>query len=267
MSESVSRREMLGMVATIGAAGAALGLGVGKLPEAAASEKLDLEPKGDHHLKALLRALERAKGRRDYKSVTMISLHKDEWDHEALSLLFHYRAKPKQVWDNTVIGSPWLNLMRNSLNAQVYSFGKKDALVLSATHGTAHLALFDDHMWEKYKLHEKAGMKSAQNPLLKRSPASEKPLSDLNNPHGVLSPEDNNIPVLQARGVVFLGCHNMIWELSGALKKGGVNPDHKTHGEIAAELTNHLIPGVVLTPGIVGTIPLLSEAGFHYARS
>ncbi len=267
MSEEVSRREMLGFVATIGAAGAALGLGVGKLPEAVASDKLDLEPKGDHHLKELLRALAKHKGRRDYKSVTMISTHKDDWDSEALSLVLHYQGKPKQVWDHTVLGSPWLNLMRNSLNAQVYSFGLKDALVLSATHGTAHLALFDDQMWEKYKLSKKAGVKSSTNPLIKLSAASEKPLSKFNDPHGVLSPSDNNIPVLQARGVLFLACHNMIWELSGALLEGGINPDHKTHGELAAELTNHLIPGVVLTPGIVGTLPLLCGRGFEYARS
>ena len=267
MSQSMSRREMLGMVAMMGTAGLALGLGNGRIPLASASEHLDLEPRGDHRLHALLSALARTKSRRDYRSLTMISLHRDEWDHEALALLLHYRGNPKQVWDNTVFGSPWLNLMRNSLNAQVYSFGKKEALVLSATHGTAHLALFDDEMWEKYRLSVKAGVKSKTNPLIRLSPASSKPLSSLNDPHGVLSPEDNNIPVLQARGVVFLACHNMIWELSGAWKKGGINRDHKTHGEIAAELTNHLIPGVVLTPGIVGTLPLLAEVGYSYARS
>ncbi|MDA8028086.1 MAG: transcriptional initiation protein Tat [Nitrospiraceae bacterium] len=267
MSRSMSRREMMGMVAMMGTAGLGLALGNGKLPLASASEHLDLEPRGDHQLHALLSALAKVKKRRDYRNLTMISLHRDEWDHEAIALLLHYHGKPKQVWDNTVFGSPWLNLMRNSLNAQVYSFGKKDALVLSATHGTAHLALFDDKMWEKYRLYEKAEVKSKTNPLVRLSPASSKPLSSLNDPHGVLSPEDNNIPVLQARGVVFLACHNMIWELSGALKKGGINPDHKTHGEIAAELTNHLIPGVVLTPGIVGTLPLLAEAGYQYAHS
>jgi hypothetical protein len=31
-------------------------------------------------------------------------------------------ARAKQVWDNTGIASPWLNVMRNSLNTQVWSF-------------------------------------------------------------------------------------------------------------------------------------------------
>jgi len=35
--------------------------------------------------------------------------------------------------------------------------------------------------------------------------------------------------------------------------------------EAAVELTNHLIDGVVLTPGIVATIPELQQVGFHYA--
>ena len=35
---------------------------------------------------------------------------------------------------------------------------------------------------------------------------------------------------------------------------------------LAAELTNHLIPGIVLTPGAVGTLPELQQSGFHYAK-
>ena len=46
----------------------------------------------------------------------------------------------------------------------------------------------------------------------------------------------------------------------------GDNPDHLTHPQMAAEFTNHLIPGAVLTPGIVGTLPDLELAGFQYAK-
>jgi intracellular sulfur oxidation DsrE/DsrF family protein len=69
---------------------------------------------------------------------------------------------------------------------------------------------------------------------------------------------------LQSRGVVFLACHNAIWEMTGNLLKLGVNPDHLSHEAIAAELTNHLIDGAVLTPGMVATIPELQQTGFHY---
>jgi hypothetical protein len=70
---------------------------------------------------------------------------------------------------------------------------------------------------------------------------------------------------LQSRGVAFLACHNEIWEVAERLLGLGINPDHLSHERLAAELTNHLIDGAVVTPGIGGTIPELQQAGFHYA--
>jgi len=32
------------------------------------------------------------------------------------------------------------------------------------------------------------------------------------------------IPALQSRGVVFMSCHNAIWEVTGKLLAKGVNP-------------------------------------------
>jgi hypothetical protein len=68
------------------------------------------------------------------------------------------------------------------------------------------------------------------------------------------------------RGVVFMSCHNAIWEQAAALIKLNVNPDKLSHEALAAELTNHLVPGAVLIPGAVGTMPELQQAGFHYAK-
>jgi len=82
----------------------------------------------------------------------------------------------------------------------------------------------------------------------------------------VFSPENNSIPALQQRGVVFMSCHNAIWEQAAALIAHDINPDKHSHDALAAELTNHLIPGVVLTPGAVGTVPELQQVGFHYAK-
>jgi hypothetical protein len=45
-----------------------------------------------------------------------------------------------------------------------------------------------------------------------------------------------------------------------------MNPDGLSHGTLTAELTNHLIDGVVPTSGMVGTLPGLQQAGFHYAN-
>jgi intracellular sulfur oxidation DsrE/DsrF family protein len=68
------------------------------------------------------------------------------------------------------------------------------------------------------------------------------------------------------RGVVFMSCHNAIWEQAAALVKANVNPDKLSHAVLAAELTNHLVDGVVLIPGATGTLPELQRVGFYYAK-
>ena len=224
-----------------------------------------LEPQSAGTLAALTAKLAALPRRRDFKTVPMILTSPSQWDSEALDALIAYRGGPKQVWDNTVIESPWLNLMRNALNAQVWSWKHPDFLAVSATHGTAHLALYDEMIWDKYKLADVTKGKFATNTLIDVPAAASVDAADFNNPAGAFSPAANSITVLQRRGVVFVGCHNAIWEFSGGLLKNGVNPDNLSHEALAAELTNHLIEGVVLSPGVVGTLPELQKAGFDYA--
>jgi intracellular sulfur oxidation DsrE/DsrF family protein len=222
-------------------------------------------PQGAHALTELMERLRQAPRRRDFKTVPMILDHADLWDDTALKEVIAYRGTRKQVWDHTDIASPWMNLMRNSVNAQVFSFGHADFLAVSATHGSAHLALFDQDMWDKYKLAELAGGDFKTNTLIVPKAAPSEP-SDFEDPKSVFGPAGNTIPALQSRGVVFMACHNAIWEVTGKLLAKGVNPDGLSHEAMAAELTNHLIPGAVLTPGIVATIPELQQTGFHYVK-
>jgi hypothetical protein len=63
-----------------------------------------------------------------------------------------------------------------------------------------------------------------------------------------------------------MACHNAIWELAERLVGAEQNPDRLTIDTIAAELTNHLIADVVLTPGIVGMLVNLQQSGFAYSR-
>jgi len=218
-------------------------------------------------LEELTARLCRAPRRRDFKTVPMILNDLDQWDHAALSEVIAYRGAPKQVWDNTGIAGPWLDVMRNSLNAQVWSFRHPDFLAVSATHGTALLALFGPAMWEKYQLAKLTGGKFQSNTLVAEQKGAGADPKDYENPEGVFSPHDNSIPALQQRGVVFLACHNAIWEIAEKLIATEMNPDQLSHNALAAELTNHLIAGVVVTPGIVGTLPELQRGGFNYANS
>src|ERR1700720_3987636 len=167
----------LGMVA--GATGfAALHDGVAS---AAEPSLLPREAKSLEELTARLRGEPR---RRDFKTVPMILNHPDQWDHAALSEVIAYRGAPKQVWDNTRIAGPWLNDMHNSLNTQVWSFRHPDFLVVSVTHGTAHLALFGPAMWEKYQLAKLTGGKFQSNTLAAEQKRVAADPKEYGNPEG-----------------------------------------------------------------------------------
>jgi intracellular sulfur oxidation DsrE/DsrF family protein len=250
---------------TLFALGAGLAAGLAEARSATTAGAAE-SPEGARTLGALSECLAKAPRRREFKSVPMILDRPDLWDHEALSAVIAYRGGPRQVWDNTKIGGPWLNLMRNALNNQVWSFRHPDFLAASATHGSANIVLYDQAMWDKYQLTKLAGEAFAINTLIVAKKAAQADAASFEDPAGVFSPENNSIPALMARGVVFLSCHNAIWEQAAALIKRDLNPDKLSHDALAAELTNHLIPGVVLTPGAVGTLPELQQAGFHYAK-
>jgi hypothetical protein len=222
-------------------------------------------PQGAEKLRSLMEQLAKAARRRDFKTVPMILDTPDLWDAEALDAIVAYSGSWKQIWDNTEIGSPWLNLMRNSLNTQVFSFRHPDFLEVSATHGSAQLALYDQAMWDKYQLATMAGPHFKTNTLVE---AKDVPTDTAahEDPNSVFGPAGDTIPALQQRGVVFMACHDAIWEHTAKLVEKGINRDKQSHEAIAAELTNHLIEGVVLTPGMAGTIPELQQAGFHYAK-
>ena len=238
-------------------------LAVTVLATGAAAASASLEPEAAKNLAALTRRLVAAPRRRDFKTVSMILRHRDEWDAEALDAVLAYRGGPRQAYNNTDINGPWLNLMRNSMNAQIWSFGHADFLCISATHGSAQFALYDETIWRKYGLARMVHRKDPSNNFLKL-PAAAAKVADVEAPDGAFSPRDNSIVSLQARGAVFLACHNAIWEQAAHFAATGINPDHASVAAIAAELTNHLAPGVVLTPGAVATIVELGNNGFVY---
>jgi molybdopterin-binding protein len=248
--------------------GAILGLGAGMVasalnPTAAKAEEVGaLIPKGARTLKELAERLAKAPRRRNFKSLPMVLTDKNQWDWEALDEVFNYRGGPKQVWDNEDIHSAWLNVMRNSMNAQIWSYKNLDFLCVSACHGNAQFALYDDYVWETYITPLTKG-KLKKNVWLKMKPGMlEK--DSYKDESGAFSPADNSVEALIERGAVFLACHNQTWEMAGALLKAGINPNNLTHDELSADLTNHIIPQAIVTPGVVATIPELQMRGFHY---
>ena len=129
------RRSVLRTVALTVTAGA-IGLASAAQPAVAAA-KSALTPGGATHLNALMKRLAQAPRRRNFTTVPLILDHPEQWDHEALTEVLSYQPAAKQAWDNTDIAGPWLNMMRNALNTQIWSFKHPDFLAVSVTHGTA----------------------------------------------------------------------------------------------------------------------------------
>jgi hypothetical protein len=250
----------------LGFAASAIGLAMERTTSARAAVPSALTPQDAGQLNTLMQRLAKTPRRRDFKSVPMILANPEQWDHEALSEILAYKPVPKQAWDSTDIAGPWLNLIRNALNGQIWAFKHPDFLAVSVTHGTANFALYDQAMWDKYQLTKLAGAKFKTNTLIEHQKAESADPMHFENPAGAFSPADNSIPALMRRGVVFLSCHNAIWEQAAALIKAELNPDKLSHEALAAELTNHLVAGVVLIPGASATMPELQQVGFHYAK-
>src|ERR1700726_3266602 len=165
MNFIAGRRGILRTFALAAATGT-IGLASAAAKPTAATVESALAPPGATDLDALQKRLAQAPRRRDFKTVPMILDHPEQWDHEALTEVLSYGTAQKQVWDNTAIGGPWLNLMRNAINSQIWSFKHPDFLAVSVTHGTAQLALFDPAMWDKYQLSRLAGEDFTTNTLI-----------------------------------------------------------------------------------------------------
>jgi hypothetical protein len=258
------RRSLLKTLA-LTAATSAIGLASMPAVPAVAAVEPEVTPPLSGHLDGLKKRLALAPRRRDFKTVPMILSHQEQWDHEALAEVLSYRSAPRQAWDNSDIGGSWLYLMRNALNSQIWSFRHPDFLAVSVTHGTAQLALYDQTIWEKYQLTSLAGDEFKTNTLITERDSVAVDSTDYDDQARSFVAEDSSIPALMRRGVVFMSCHNAIWEQAALLLKSGINPDKLSHGQLAAELTNHLVDDIVLIPSATGTLLELQQVGFHYA--
>ena len=194
----------------------ALGLSTyGLVAPARAAETADpmLEP-GSASLVELMAKLSAAPRRRDFKTVPMILTSKDQFDTVAIELVLAARCEPKQVWNNYEIGGYWLTVMRNALNTQIWGWDHPDFLVVSATHGSAGFALYDQATWDKYQIGKllapKNGDSFKTNAMLAEPTGDPK---DYENPKGLFAMgEGDSIPLLMNRGVVFMACHNAVWD-------------------------------------------------------
>lgn len=187
-----------------------------------------------------------------------------DWNMAEFDKLVHTTAHYKQAWDVKAVGDgKFLNGMKNSLNGLQFGFGvPADGIRLAAAlHGPANMLNFSDAMWAKYRLGEilevkdpKSGKAATRNPYLAKGPNTATDVEDPKSVH-----QDWSIEALQARGVVFLSCHNATQEVVRAMVAPKF-PDMKVD-EIVHDLQSNLISGAQIMPAMVAALCVLQTAG------
>jgi len=219
-------------------------------------------------LARLTQGLRQIPRRRGFKSVPFLLTDPQDWDEQASRLLLAYGYHTKQAWENTEITAGWPVLMREAMNGEVFSHRNPEFLEVSATHGLAHLALFNDDAWSRYGLSQLAGPQFATNTLIREKPAVARS-DDPQDVDGFYGPLNNNIVSLQKRGAVFVACHDSIYAIARRLQSAAAPQSQLARmstGIVAADLTNSLIPDCVLVPSVVAFLVELQKAGFTYVK-
>ncbi|WP_025885655.1 hypothetical protein [Asaia prunellae] len=237
----------------------ALGLGAAMPLEGFAAATLTPSPQPQSGLSALSRQLAVLPRRRAFRTLPRLLDHPDLWDDVAFDALLTYRGAQKMLGTGTSLEGKWAVEAQNLLNAEVFSFVHPDALLVMGLWGEAQLALYNEASWAHFNLARLVtpGQNAAS---LHQTPAGTS--RHHQDEEGVYGAAGRSIPALQARGVVFLACHNAVWAHAGRLIALGAGPAGLTQEQLAAELTNALDPRAIVTPSALGAVAELQRAGF-----
>ena len=171
------------------------------------------------------------------------------------------KGKHRMLFDSPAPsgGLPLLHI-RNWLNTWRDGYGMKDGELsaVGTLYGKTVPLGFSDDMWVKYKFGAALEITDAATkaPLARNMFAHPKPGDPL--AFGML---DSAIEPLQARGVLFILCNNALnfWVARLSSAPGAAKPE-----VIRADLLAHLLPKVVVVPGMVVAINKAQERGVAY---
>jgi intracellular sulfur oxidation DsrE/DsrF family protein len=169
------------------------------------------------------------------------------------------KGKHRQLFDMPApSGGSGLLHVRNWYSTwhDAYALADKDMNALVTLYGKSLPLGFEDAMWEKYHFGELLKENGPDKQPLTRNmffrPQQGDPLA-----YGFL---DASVESLQKRGARFILCNNALNFWSQRLSQGGAG----TTAAIRTDLLDHMLPGVVLVPGMVVAINKAQERGFSY---
>ncbi|MHB0948992.1 MAG: hypothetical protein ACYC3Q_04030 [Gemmatimonadaceae bacterium] len=180
-------------------------------------------------------------------------------DGPDMSWLDGLKGRHKTVFDaDSHRNGAVLPQAKSFLDTWERAFGEppKEVNLVIGVHGTGIPLVLTDDVWAKYRIGEQYGIVDPAT----GGPARRNLYIDANlQPKGPVD-KDQTVEALRKRGVVFLVCRNTI---AGATKKlvgAGLGTPEQVH----ADLTNGIIPGVVIVPAIMVAFTQMQERGIAY---
>jgi intracellular sulfur oxidation DsrE/DsrF family protein len=190
-------------------------------------------------------------------------------DEHAMNAILAHPARHKQV-----IGAPRINLgaplrfAGNGLNAFQFALGQgAGALkIVAVFYGTSLFYVFDDAMWDRYKLFD--ALDRTGDPLPTIVHGTENPfyhartaMNSHDDPHDERGfYHDFTIESLTRRGVSWFACDNALRATSKEIARSqNADPQH-----VYDDLRTHLVPGTTIVPAGVAAIVLAQEARFTF---
>jgi len=151
--------------------------------------------------------------------------------------------------------------IRNYMNTWRDAFGMKDSEInaVGTLYGKATPLGFTDEMWAKYKFGAVLEITDATTKAPLARNMFYHPQTGDNFAFGFF---DASIEALQARGVLFILCNNALHFWAMRLSAAGMG----TADDIAKDLLAHVLPKVVVVPGMVVAINQAQEAHISYMK-
>ena len=135
---------------------------------------------------------------------------------------------------------------------------ERDVNLVMGIHGDAAPFLFNDALWERYKIGEQYEVTDGET----KSPALRNVFTTAHASAAALVPPEQTIEALQQRGVRFVICMNTIGSSARKLAAAGLGPYDEIHAAILAGL----LPGVITVPAITVALTQLQEHGVKYEK-
>jgi intracellular sulfur oxidation DsrE/DsrF family protein len=197
---------------------------------------------------------------------------KSNWHIEEFSKLLNSSRRIKQIIHTDAInGGRFLRNAKNGLNGLRFGHGVAvdQVQIVCGLNGQANVLNYSDYVWEKYRVGEwvKVNDPKTGKPALRNifyPSKSGTPGYDSEDPSNEDSMyQDASVQALQSRGVQFVSCHTSTEEAARALIQQnslGAHPE-----EVAQDMVEHVLPGVIIVPSLAAALAVLQcEGHFSY---